>query len=75
MGKITKECNSLILTLVPKIQNLLGLEDYIPIFLVKCIYKIISKILGNRLKCVLPYITVSQCLSKGELYWIHPGSK
>jgi len=55
-GKIPKGCNASFITLVPKKQTPLDLDDYIPISLVGCVYKIISKILANRLKTVLPKI-------------------
>ena len=54
--KIPKGCNASFIALVPKKQNPLGVEDYRPISLVGCMYKIISKILANRLKSVPPKI-------------------
>jgi len=54
--KIPKGCNVSFIALVPKKQNPLGVDDYRPISLVGCIYKIISKILTNRPKSVLPKI-------------------
>ena len=55
-GKIPKGCNASFIALVPKKQAPLGLDDYRPISLVGCVYKIISKILANRLKNVLPKV-------------------
>ena len=51
-----KGCNASFIALVPKKRNSLGMEDYRHISLVACVYKIISKILANRLKSVLPKI-------------------
>ena len=55
-GKIPKGCNASFIALVPKKQTTLDLDDYRPISLVGCVYKIISKILENRLKIVLPKV-------------------
>lgn len=55
-GKIPKGCNASFIAPVPKKQTPLDLDDYRPISLVDCVYKIISKILANRLKIVLPKI-------------------
>jgi len=52
-GYIPKGCNSSFITLIPKKDNPGNLGDYRPISLVGCIYKIIAKILANRLKGVL----------------------
>jgi len=46
-------CNASFIALVPKKRNPLKLDDHRPISLVGCTYKIISKILANRLKSVL----------------------
>jgi hypothetical protein len=40
-------------TLIPKIDCPLGLKDYRPITLVGCLYKIVAKILVERLKKML----------------------
>jgi len=41
---------------VPKLENPIRLNENRPISLVGCIYKIISKIISNRVKKVLPKI-------------------
>jgi len=46
--------------LVPKKDNLSNLNEFRPISLVGYVYKILSKILANRLKKVLPTIEVNQ---------------
>ena len=55
-GKIPKGGNASFIALIPKKQTPLGLDDYRPISLVGCVYKIISKILANRIKNVLPKV-------------------
>jgi len=52
-GYIPRGCNASFITLVPKQENPFSLNDYRPISLVGCMYKILSKILANRLKGVL----------------------
>jgi len=42
--------------LTQKKENPIGLDDYRPISLVGCEYNIISKVLANKLKRVLPRI-------------------
>jgi len=49
-GFIPRGCNASFITLIPKCKNPLKLGDFRPISLVGCIYKILAKILANRLK-------------------------
>ena len=53
---MSKEINAAFLTLIPKVLNPEDLREYRPISLVGCVYKVLSKILTNRLKKVLPSI-------------------
>jgi len=55
-GFIPRECNASFITLIPKRESPFSLNDYRPILLVRYMYKIISKILANRLKSVLPMV-------------------
>ncbi|XP_058783440.1 uncharacterized protein LOC131658124 [Vicia villosa] len=47
---LSKAITSSFLTLIPKSNDPLGLDDYRPIFLIGCIYKIISKLMAGILK-------------------------
>jgi len=55
-GFIPRGCNASFITLVPKKDNPSDLNEFRPISLVGCVYKILSKILANRLKKVLPSV-------------------
>ncbi|KAJ0436408.1 putative RNA-directed DNA polymerase [Helianthus annuus] len=52
-GVISPGCGSSFIALIPKVIDPIGLKDYRPISLLGIINKVISKILGNRLKRVL----------------------
>ena len=52
-GKIPEGCNVSFLTLIPKSENPQSLEEYKPISLVGCLYKILIKVLSNRIKKVI----------------------
>jgi len=51
-GSWVKGTNASFITLVPKVVNPQLSNDFRPIFLVGCVYKIVSKILSSRLKRV-----------------------
>jgi hypothetical protein len=52
-GSFEKILNASFITLIPKIPGTISLKDFRPISLVGGIYKIIAKVLANRLKGVL----------------------
>lgn len=58
-GSIIKEINHSFITLVPKSKSASALNEFRPIAYCNVIYKIISKILTNRLQLIIPSI-VSQ---------------
>ncbi|GKB17573.1 RNA-directed DNA polymerase, eukaryota [Tanacetum coccineum] len=53
-GHIPRGCNSSYIALIPKIQDAKLVKDFRPISLIGSVYKIITKILANRLCLVLP---------------------
>ena len=50
-GIFPRGSNASFIALIPKVLN-----DYRPISLIRCTYKIVAKILANRLKKVMPHI-------------------
>ena len=61
-GCIPKRCNASFIALVPKVRNPVSLDHFRPISLVGAMYKIISKVLAERIKKVLPTI-IDDCQS------------
>lgn len=55
-GQFFTGCNSTFITLIPKVKDPLIISDYRLTSLVGCQYKILSKILAERLKKVLPSV-------------------
>lgn len=53
VGTISPGCNSSFISLVPKIKDPLKMNDYRPISLIGCLYKITAKLLETRLKKVV----------------------
>ncbi|XP_071699026.1 uncharacterized protein [Rutidosis leptorrhynchoides] len=53
-GRISNGCNASFITLVPKRHDPSALNDYRPISLIGSYYKIIAKLLSNRLRKVIP---------------------
>lgn len=53
-GFLPKGVNSTILALIPKRTEATEMKDYRPISLCNVFYKVISKIIANRLKVILP---------------------
>ena len=70
-GFLLRGCNAFFITLVPKKANPSELNKFRLISLIRCIYKILSKVLVNRLRKVLPsVIDVNQSASlKGGGWW------
>lgn len=55
-GRLVKGLNTSFITLVPKKENPLSLDDFRPISLISSLYKILAKCLANKLKSVIPKI-------------------
>nr|KYP72194.1 Transposon TX1 uncharacterized [Cajanus cajan] len=53
-AKLPKGTNSSFISLISKVDNPMQLNDYRPISLVGCMYKLLAKTLARRLKVVLP---------------------
>jgi len=52
-GKLTKGWNSTFIALIPKVSSPQRLNDFRPISLVGCVYKVLAKVLANRLRSVV----------------------
>nr|KAJ0214062.1 hypothetical protein LSAT_V11C400160070 [Lactuca sativa] len=50
LGKFSNGCNSSFISLAAKVKDPLSLKDYRPINLIGALYKIIAKILANRMR-------------------------
>ena len=48
--------NATIIALVPKLPNPTSMSDFRPISCCNTLYKVISKIIANRLKILLPHV-------------------
>lgn len=59
MGFMLRQLNYTLVALIPKINNLIEVKQFRPIALCNVCYKIIAKILANRLKTLLPKIISS----------------
>ncbi|GKA96117.1 putative RNA-directed DNA polymerase, eukaryota, reverse transcriptase zinc-binding domain protein [Tanacetum coccineum] len=53
IGSLANGCNASIVVLIPKKNDPLSFFDYLPISLIGCVYKVISKLLSSRLACVI----------------------
>ncbi|WRX31361.1 Reverse transcriptase domain - like 10 [Theobroma cacao] len=51
--KFDTSVNNSFITLIPKVRNPVKMKDYRPISLVDSLYKIVAKILANRIKWVI----------------------
>nr|GFC84607.1 RNA-directed DNA polymerase, eukaryota [Tanacetum cinerariifolium] len=52
-GGFSKGCNSSFVTLIPKIIDAKFVNDFRPISLIGCVYKVVTKVLTNRLVSVI----------------------
>ncbi|GJV47243.1 RNA-directed DNA polymerase, eukaryota [Tanacetum coccineum] len=52
-GLFPKGCNSSFIALIPKVADAKLVNDFRPISLVGCVYKVVTKVLANRLSLVI----------------------
>ena len=52
-GILSRGINTTFIALIPKVDSPQRLNDFRPIALVGCLYKILSKVLANRLRLVI----------------------
>lgn len=50
MGRFVRSTNSIFLVLIPKCKGAKDLKDHRPISLIGSLYKLLAKVLANRLK-------------------------
>ena len=55
-GVFSRGCNASFIALIPKVADPRFLNDYRPISLIGCMYKIVAKLLANRMKKVMALI-------------------
>ena len=67
-GIFPKGSNASFITLVPKVPDPQNLNDFRPISLIGCVYKIVAKLLSNRLKRVMPDIWKLKIPSKSLVF-------
>jgi hypothetical protein len=60
VGNLDNNINSTNIALIPKLTNPVVVSDFHPISLCNVLYKIIAKVLANRLKECLPHIISPQ---------------
>ncbi|GKV28743.1 hypothetical protein SLEP1_g37755 [Rubroshorea leprosula] len=60
LGRLVRGSNASFIVLIPKVENPQRIEEFRPISLIGVMYKIIAKLLANRLRKVLPKIIGEQ---------------
>ena len=66
LGQVPGSLNATFIALIPKTDKRLNFDNYRPISLCNLVYKIITKIISNRLKPIL-----SQRLTKEQFGFLH----
>ena len=67
-NKFMRNLNSTFLVLIPKKENAVDIKDFRPISLVGGLYKVLAKVLANRLKRVVGQVvsTAQKCVCGGK---------
>lgn len=52
-GKLSKGHNSAFIDLIPNVESPLRVANFMAVSLVGCLYKVLAKVLANRLKGVM----------------------
>ena len=69
-GVVLESINTTFIALIPKILEPKKVSDFRPISLCNVIYKLIAKVLVNRLKKMLPFVVSNtECLFVGSPYY------
>ncbi|KAL4592668.1 hypothetical protein LXL04_005671 [Taraxacum kok-saghyz] len=68
-GSFVRGSNSSFISLLPKVKDPLSLQDFRPISLIGCVYKIIAKALANKLKLVVGSVIVDFDKSFDSINW------
>ncbi|GJS31424.1 RNA-directed DNA polymerase, eukaryota [Tanacetum coccineum] len=69
-GAFSKGCNSSFIALIPKVMDAKLVSDFRPISLIGCVYKVVTKIMANRLATVISDIisdTQSEFVSERQI--------
>ena len=72
-GHVPEDLNTTFIALIPKIKEPKKVSDFRPISLCNVVYKLIAKVLVNRLKLALPYV-VSDSQSAFLSGWLIPNN-
>ena len=70
-GIFPKGCNASFIVLIPKVADPQFLNDYKPISLIGCMYKIVAKLLAKRLKVLSLIIDERQSAFIGGRHLLH----